>query len=465
MTKVKDENLKLSDIKQYDKNAKMHSKVQIAKIAESIRRFGFNVPIVIDKNNVLIAGHGRYDACKLLGLETVKLGLARAKVGEHLIPAILVDDLSEAEIKAYRLADNKLNESEWNMDLALAELKGLDLPLFDLTGFDRDLLLDKDQQDDELPDEVKKPKSKLGDIYELGKHRVICGDSTKDETFTKLMDGQIAQMAFTDPPYNVAYEGGMGTHSQNKREGILNDSMSKSAFGEFLHDALRQIVNNVRGGVYVCMSSSELDSLKGAFERAGGHWQSFIIWVKNNFTLSRADYQNTYEPILYGWPKREKNHHFIDQRDLSNVWEDLSAAKTEFDGYFTTISFQGFKVKLEGKVKGQVIKKKQRTDIWRHDKPTASKEHPTMKPVALVVEAITNSSKRGDIVLDSFLGSGSTLIAAEKSERSCFGVELDPKYVDVIVQRWVNYTGIEEIIKNGKTITWRQEKRKSDARQ
>jgi len=210
------------------------------------------------------------------------------------------------------------------------------------------------------------------------------------------------------------------------------------------------------------MSSSELDSLKGAFERAGGHWQSFIIWVKNNFTLSRADYQNTYEPILYGWPAREKNHQFIDQRDLSNVWEDLSAAKTEFDGYFTTISFQGFKVKLEGKVKGQVIKKKQRTDIWRHDKPTASKDHPTMKPVALVVEAITNSSKRGDIVLDSFLGSGSTLIASEKSERTCFGIELDPKYVDVIVQRWVNYTGIEEIIKNGKTIIWHKEKRKAE---
>jgi len=249
MTKVKDENLKISDIKQYEKNAKMHSRTQIAKIAESIKRFGFNVPIVIDKNNVLIAGHGRYAAAKLLGLETVKLGLARAKVGERLIPAILVDDLSEAEIKAYRLADNKLNESEWNMDLALAELKGLDLPLFDLTGFDRDLLLDKELQDDELPDEVKKPKSKLGDIYELGKHRVICGDSTKDETFTKLMDGQIAQMCFTDPPYNVDYQGGMGTHEQNKRSGILNDKMSKSAFGYFLHDALRQIVNNVRGGV------------------------------------------------------------------------------------------------------------------------------------------------------------------------------------------------------------------------
>ncbi len=187
----------------------------------------------------------------------------------------------------------------------------------------------------------------------------------------------------------------------------------------------------------------------------GGHWQSFIIWVKNNFTLSRSDYQNTYEPILYGWRDGIKNHYFSDRRDMANVWEDLSKVTTEKEGDETIITFQGFKIKLKGTIEsGQVIRKKQHMDIWRHDKPSRSAEHPTMKPVSLCTEAITNSSKKGDIVLDSFLGSGSTLIACEKTERKCVGIELEPKYIDVIIQRWVNYTGIEKIKRNGIEITW-----------
>jgi len=217
---------------------------------------------------------------------------------------------------------------------------------------------------------------------------------------------------------------------------------------------MKPIIANTDGGIYVCMASSELDSLKSAFEEGGGHWQSFIIWVKNHFTLSRADYQNTYEPIMYGWRNGIVNHYFTQRRDIANVWEDLSKVKTEYDGKHTTITFQGFKVRIEGKVeKGEVIRKKQHIDIWRHDKPTKSLEHPTMKPVALVVEAITNSSSDGDIVLDTFLGSGSTLIACEKTGRICYGVELDEKYCDVIVQRYVDYTGDTKVIKNGKIDT------------
>jgi len=190
------------------------------------------------------------------------------------------------------------------------------------------------------------------------------------------------------------------------------------------------------------MSSSEIDNLKVAWEKNGGHWQSFIIWVKNNFTLSRSDYQNTYEPILYGWAKNTKNHYFIEDRDGANVWEDLSNVKTEYTEEHTIISFQGFKIKLPGKIEnGEVIRKRQKSDIWRYDKPVKSSEHPTMKPIELCIEAIKNSSKRGDIVLDLFLGSGSTLIASEKIERKCYGVELDPKYIDVIIQRWEDYTG------------------------
>jgi DNA modification methylase len=193
------------------------------------------------------------------------------------------------------------------------------------------------------------------------------------------------------------------------------------------------------------MSSSELPNLKKAWENNGGHWQSFIIWVKNNFTLSRADYQNTYEPMLYGWAKNIKNHFFIERRDIANVWEDLREVKTEFDGTHTSIKFQGFEVKIEGQVKGIIKRKKQRTDIWRYDKPTVSKEHPTMKPVALCLEAVKNSSQRGDIVLDLFLGSGSTAIACEKSGRRCYGMELDPQYIDVIISRWEKFTGQKAI--------------------
>ncbi|MDD5068075.1 MAG: DNA methyltransferase [Candidatus Pacebacteria bacterium] len=197
--------------------------------------------------------------------------------------------------------------------------------------------------------------------------------------------------------------------------------------------------------------------MKCAFERAGGHWQSFIIWIKNNFTLSRSDYQNIYEPIMYGWPKHCKKHYFIERRDIANAWEDLTEIKTEFDGKYTTIAFQGFKVRIEGKATGSIMRKKQKTDIWRFDKPIASKEHPTMKPVAMILEAITNSSQRGDIVIDPFMGSGSTMIAAEKAERRCYGMELDPKYIDTTIQRWVEYTGITKIKKNGKTMIWQEE--------
>lgn len=436
--------MKIENIKPYEKNAKKHPKKQVEQVAKSIKEFGFNQPIVIDKKGVIIVGHGRYEAAKLLGLSDV--------------PVIEVE-LTEEQAKAYRLADNKLNESEWEMDLVIEELKGLSEDMLDLTGFDKDLIIEPEDKDDDVPGFPKEPKSKLGDLYELGNHRVLCGDSTKEECFEKLMNGAKAQMCFTDPPYNVDYKGG-GSYANHKkgaknREGMKNDNMSKEQFKEFLYSAMQLINKNTNGGVYVCMSSSELDSLKESFERAGGHWQSFIIWVKNNFTLSRADYQNTYEIILYGWSDKTKNHYFLGDRDVANVWEDLSELKTEFDGENTTISFSGFKVKIKGKAEGQVVRKKQKIDIWRYDKPISSKQHPTMKPVQLIFEAIRNSSKEEEIVLDTFLGSGSTLIACEKTNRVCYGMELDPKYIDVIVQRYVDYTGNNKIKKNGVEIEWK----------
>jgi len=360
--------MKIDDIKPYSKNAKKHTTKQIKQVADSIKEFGFNQPIVVDKKGVIIVGHGRYEASKLLKLKEVP---------------IKVVDLTEEQAKSYRLADNKLNESEWDKNLILEELEGLSMPMLDLTGFSRDLILQEEDSDDDIPDIPRKAKAKYGEIYQLGQHRIMCGDATKDEDFKKLMEEEISDMVFTDPPYNVDYQGGMGTHEKNKREGIMNDKMSDDDFRYFLEDTCGNIIANTKGGIYICMSSSELTNLKGAFEVTGGHWQSFVIWVKSNFTLSRADYQNTYEPILYGWPDNTKKHYFIEDRD----------------------------------------------------NPT------TMKPVALVSTAILNSSKRGEIVLDPFLGGGSTLIAAEKTGRICYGMELDPKYIDVIIKRWEKFTG------------------------
>lgn len=415
----------ISKIKPYGKNAKSHPPKQIKQIAASIKEFGFNQAVMVDKAGVIIVGHGRYEAAKLLGLTD--------------IPVIELK-LTDQQAKAYRLADNKLNESEWEMDLVIEELKGLSSEMLDLTGFDKDLILESDPKDDDAPELPAKTNIKVGDMFQLGKHRLLCGDSTLKENYEKLMGGGIADCVFTDPPYNVDYTGGMNAKDKNSRTGILNDKMSKDKFFNFLHAVCLNLTEYSKGANYICMSSSELDTLKSAYEQAGGHWQNFIIWVKNTFTLSRADYQHIYEPILYGYPSKVKNHYFIDQRNIANVWEDLQEVRSKFDGENTTIKFQGFEVKIKGKAEGMVKRGKMRTDIWRYDKPNKSVEHPTMKPVAMVLEAIINSSKEGDKVLDPFLGSGTTLIAAEKSGRVCYGLELDPRYVSVIIDRWEEYT-------------------------
>ncbi len=421
--------ISIEKIQPYGKNAKRHPTKQVKQIARSIEEFGFNQPIVVDKEGVIIVGHGRYEAARLLKLKEV--------------PVLYVKGLTQKQVDAYRLADNKLNESDWDMGLVVEELKLLDESGYDitLTGFDRDLLEEEEERDNNVPMLPKKILTRKGDIYELGDHRLMCGDSTDIKDFEKLMDGKKADMVFTDPPYNVNYLGG---NTNNEREGIENDKMLKSDFFLFLKAVCKNINEHCNGAQYICMSSSETDSLKRAFEDTGGHWQSFIIWVKNNFTLGRSDYQNTYEPILYGWSKKVKKHYFIGDRNIANVWEDLREVKTEFDGKHTTINFQGFKVKIAGKVeKGEVVRKKQHTDIWRHNKPLRSKEHPTMKPVSLVTEAIFNSRARGGLILDPFLGSGTTLIAAEKAERVCYGMELDPAYCDVVVSRWEEFTKLK----------------------
>lgn len=444
---IKIEELSIEELKPYDLNAKKHTPEQVKKIAESINRFGFNNPILIDKNNEIIAGHGRLLAAKRLKLEK--------------IPIIRIENLTPDEIKAFRIADNKLNECDWDKELLKEELKNLchDLELIKLTGLESDeiamLTQNKEFEEDEAPELPTETIIKEGDLIELGPHRLVCGDSTSSTILDKLMNGEKASMVFTDPPYNVDYQGGMNAFTQNSREGIMNDKMPQEDFYKFLYDFLKESMKHCKGAYYVCMGNSQIHTLRNAFEQAGGHWQNYIIWVKNQFTITRGDYQHQYEVIMYGWNKETTNHYFIDNRDLSNVWEDLKKTNTKYDGEYTTISFSGFEVKIKGKAEGTIRKRQFKTDIWRHNKPTKSGMHPTMKPIELCATAINNSSKPGEIVLDSFAGSGSTLIAAEQTNRKCYSIELDPKYADVIITRWCEYTHTHTVKINGAEVEWK----------
>jgi len=386
----------ISEITPYNKNAKKHSKKQIQQVANSIKEFGFNQPIVIDKKGVIIVGHGRYEASKLLGLTEVP---------------ILEVDLTEKQAKAYRLADNKLNESDWEMDLVIEELKELDdTDLVELTGFDTDLLIEQDEKDDEVPEVPEEAKSKLGEIYQLGNHRIMCGDSTKIEDVEKLMNGKKADMVFTDPPYNIDFKGTLSCTSKAGKiitmkdgykvpnaqyEDIKNDKVETEDFKSFINNVLVIVKEYCTGGWYICFSSSTLNELLIPLIDCEMKWKSIIIWNKNQSPMGGGHFRRKYEPIVYG--------------------------------YFNNL-FYG--------------KEYSEDDVWNIDRTKKNDLHPTMKPVELVTKAIGFSSNANGIVMDLFLGSGSTLIACEKTNRICYGMELDPKYIDVIIKRYEDYTGI-----------------------
>ncbi len=369
----------------------------IDAVKASIAEFGFRQPIVVDEKMVVIVGHTRLEAAKQLGLKTV--------------PVHVAEGLTPAQAKAYRLMDNRSHENaEWDDELLRLEFGDLKLDDFDLalTGFESeelDKLLGAEQIEgltdtDEAPEVPAEAVSKPGDLWILGDHRVLCGDSPVMSDVEKLMGGHLADMAETDPPYNVDYGNSAKDKMRGKDRRILNDALGEG-FYQFLYDTGVNLLMVTKGACYICMSSSELHTLQKAFTDAGGKWSTFIIWAKNTFTLGRANYQRQYEPILYGW-KDGSQHYWCGARD------------------------QG--------------------DVWFVDKPRVNDLHPTMKPVELVERAITNSSKSRDIVLDLFGGSGTTLIAAERTGRSARLMELDPKYVDVIVQRWQDYTGSKAVL-------------------
>lgn len=381
-------NIPLKNLKPYENNPRKNDDA-VKYVAESIKEFGFKVPIVIDKNNVIVAGHTRYKAAKKLKMSEV--------------PCIIADDLTDEQIKAFRLADNKVAEkAEWDFDLLNTELDDiidLDMELF---GFEDALQDDaeeavEDEFEVELPPE---PKSKLGDIYQLGNNRLMCGDSTVLEDVEKLMGGEQADMLLTDPPYNVNYEG----KTKDKLK-IKNDQMGNDNFRQFLTDAFSNADMVMKPGAvfYIWHADSEGYNFRGACFDAGWTVRQCLIWNKNSMVMGRQDYQWKHEPCLYGW-----------KEGAGHLWAS----------------------------------DRKQTTVINFDKPTRNDMHPTMKPIPLFDYQIKNNTKGGDVVLDLFGGSGTTIMACEQNGRRGYSMEYDPRYVDVIVDRWEKFTGAKAVLLN-----------------
>jgi len=376
---------KVADLIPYARNARTHNDAQVAQIAASIREFGWTNPILVDGANGIIAGHGRVLAARKLGMDEV--------------PCIELSGLSDTQRRAYIIADNKLAlNAGWDDELLAIEFAELADAGFDnlLTGFTQDEIdaLTPEQipegltDEDAVPEVQAEPVSKLGDVWVLGKHRVMCGDSTSIDAVERLMDGRKANMLHTDPPYGVDYEG------------VPNDHLKDVQLEAFLHDALSCAFTALAPGSNIYVWHADITALEfiSAFRSAGFKQArpSTIQWVKPSLTMSQGDYHSQNEPCLYGWKEGS------------------------------------------GRVR---VKDRKQTTIWKCDRTDEAKVHPTMKPVELCQRAIENSSEVNGIVLDLFGGSGSTLIACEKTARDCRMMELEPKYCDVIVRRWQEFTG------------------------
>lgn len=421
----------------YARNARKHSDEQIAQIAASITEFGWTNPILVDGENGIIAGHGRLLAARKLGLKKV--------------PVIELGHLTHTQKQAYILADNKLTENAgWDLDMLRVELEELDQAGVDLalTGFNPDEIKDLfesgegeektgNTDDDAAPEPEAAPITRLGDLWILGPHRLLCGDALAPKSYETLMADGPAHMVITDPPYNVNYGSTKTVKSKNKGGGrkIINDHLG-AGFPAFLLDMFNQMLPNVKGALYVCMSTLEIDALQAAFRAAGGHFSTFIIWVKNTFVLGAKDYHSQYEQILYGCPFSEHYH----QQHGAMIYGWTEGERH----YWCGDRDQG--------------------DVWFINKPAKNDLHPTMKPVELVLKAIKNSSKPKHMVLDPFCGSGTVLIACEKVDRQARAMELDPKYVDVAIRRWQDWTGqAAELAGSGKTFAQVQAERTKKA--
>jgi len=385
----------------YARNPRTHTEEQVAQIAASIAEFGFVNPVLVGADRVIIAGHARVMAARKL------------EMGE--VPVIVLDHLSEAQRRALVIADNRLAQNAgWDEEMLRVELEALREDDFhlDLLGFEdaeiEALLAESDDaitgntDDDAVPEAPEAAVTIPGDVWLLGDHRLLCGDATQIEAVERVLAGGLADMVWTDPPYGVNYGATMKDKLRKKHRRIANDNLGP-AFDPFLRDACTNILAVTKGAIYICMSSSELHTLYRACTESGGHWSTFLIWAKNTFTMGRSDYQRQYEPILYGW-KEGTDHYWCGARD------------------------QG--------------------DVWFVKKPIKNELHPTQKPVELIERAIRNSSQARDVVLDPFAGSGSTLVACEKTGRQARLIELEPKYCDVIIRRFEEFSGKRAVLES-----------------
>jgi len=393
---------RVGDLTPYARNSRTHSDEQVAQIAASIKEFGWTNPILIDGEKGIIAGHGRLKAAMRLGLKE--------------IPAIELSHLTEIQKKALIIADNKLAlNAGWDNELLSLELEELELEGLDLslTGFGEEeisalkpeVVNEGLTDEDAVPEPPPEPITKPGDIWILGKHRLMCGDSTSIDHLEKLCNGRQVDMWLTDPPYNVAYEGGT-----KERLTIKNDSMDDDQFRQFLRDAYTAADAVMKSGAvfYIWFADVESYNFIGAVKDVGWKMSQILIWKKSSLILGRKDYHFKHEPCIYGW-----------KEGAGHLW----AAD------------------------------RKQTTILEFDKPSRNGEHPTMKPVALFEYQMLNNTKGGDIVLDSFGGSGTTLVAAEKNGRVAYLMELDPKYCDVIVKRWEEFTGQKARLENAAEIS------------
>ena len=378
----------IEQLQPYKNNARLHSDEQVDQIAKSIEEFGFLNPVLVDDQNTILAGHGRVMGAKKLGLDTV--------------PTIQIRHLSESQKKAYIIADNQIAlNAGWEMQLLETELKELNKDSFDvsLLGFDAkelDKLLYEEKEgltdEDAVPENLE-PRVKKGDLWQLGNHRLLCGDATNVDDLQILFRDKKADLYLTDPPYNVDYAG--KTKDALK---IQNDKFDDDNFNNFLTDAFKNSAKKIKAGgsFYIFHADLEGYNFRSACKKANFNTRQCLIWSKNSMVMGRQDYHWQHEPILYGWMEGGSHSWYSDRKQ---------------------------------------------TTILNFARPTKSKEHPTIQPVDIIEYLIKNSSKQEDIILDTFLGSGSTLIACEKTNRSCYGLELDPKYCDVIIKRWEDYTG------------------------
>lgn len=407
---MKMQEINIDFIKEYENNPRKND-VAIEKVAKSIKEFGFKVPIIIDKNNIIVTGHTRLKAAKQLKMKKV--------------PCIIADDLTPEQVKAFRLADNKVSEySTWDLDKLqseLIELKVIDFNIEDF-GFETknidtstanvneilekftDTTTEIKEDDFNIEEAIPEiPITTLGQVWQLGSHRLMCGDSTSLDDVEKLMNGNKADMVFTDPPYLMEFTGNVhadGSKSHNAKFGaIKNDKMTRKDGDEFILAIFMNIQKFNKGAYYVCFYRLGLDYIFRALDKLNNQYKALIIWNKGNHTLSNSDYMSKYEPIVYGW---FNNHIFYGDRSNFDIWD---------------------------------IQRTQKNDL-----------HPTMKPIELMVKAISNSSKANNIVLDLFGGSGSTLIACEQLNRQCYMMELDLKYCDVIIKRWETLTGKKAVL-------------------